>query len=128
MENYNIYISSNYAYQFKKIVKPFNAFINNLKLYFNYSGVIINIDGVINDVELYSNYFDEYYCNKPFNIEIDDITLKQLFKNVKDGDIIYIEVKNDEPNNPYLIIKNNNKKKEVVIKLLINGDNSSKIV
>ena len=41
---------------------------------------------------------------------------------------IYIEVKNDEPDNPYLIIKNNNKKKEVVIKLLINGDNSSKII
>lgn len=120
MKNKYIYISSDYAYQFKKIVKPFKGLINILKLSFNDSCVIVNSDGVINNIELYSTYFDEYFCNKRINIEINKITLKNLFKNIKSRDVIYIEVREDDPCNIYLIVKNKLKNKNVSIKLLIN--------
>jgi len=120
MKNKYIYISSDYAYQFKKIVKPFKGLINILKLSFNDSCVIVNSDGVINNIELYSTYFDEYFCNKRINIEINKITLKNLFKNIKKRDVIYIEVREDDPCNIYLIVKNKLNNKNVSIKLLIN--------
>lgn len=120
MKNKYIYISSDYAYQFKKIVKPFKGLINILKLSFNDSCVIVNSDGVINNIELYSTYFNEYFCNKQINIEINKITLKNLFKNIKSRDVIYIEVREDDPCNIYLIVKNKLKNKNVSIKLLIN--------
>lgn len=120
MKNKYIYISSDYAYQFKKIVKPFKGLINILKLSFNDSCVIVNSDGVINNIELYSTYFNEYFCNKQINIEINKITLKNLFKNIKSRDVIYIEVREDDPCNIYLIVKNKLNNKNVSIKLLIN--------
>jgi len=120
MKNKYIYISSDYAYEFKKIVKPFKGLINILKLSFNDSCVIVNSDGVINNIELYSTYFNEYFCNKQINIEINKITLKNLFKNIKSRDVIYIEVREDDPCNIYLIVKNKLKNKNVSIKLLIN--------
>jgi len=120
MKNKYIYISSDYAYQFKKIVKPFKNLINILKLSFNDSCVIVNSDGVINNIELYSTYFDEYFCNKQINIEIDNNTLKKLFKNVKNGDVIYIEVREDDPFYIYLIVKNKLSNKNVATNLLIN--------
>ncbi len=107
-------------YEFKKIVKPFKGLINILKLSFNDSCVIVNSDGVINNIELYSTYFNEYFCNKQINIEINKITLKNLFKNIKSRDVIYIEVREDDPCNIYLIVKNKLKNKNVSIKLLIN--------
>ena len=120
MKNKYIYISSDYAYEFKKIVKPFKGLINILKLSFNDSCVIVNSDGVINNIELYSTYFNEYFCNKQINIEINKITLKNLFKNIKSRDVIYIEVREDDPCNIYLIVKNKLNNKNVSIKLLIN--------
>lgn len=120
MKNKYIYISSDYAYQFKKIVKPFKELINILKLSFNDSCVIVNSDGIINNIELYSTYFNEYFCNKQINIEIDKNTLKNLFKNIKSRDVIYIEVREDDPCNIYLIVKNKLNNKNVSIKLLIN--------
>lgn len=66
--------------------------------------------------ELYAGNFEHFYCEEPFNIGIDVMSLNKILKHIANGDILTIFVESDEYNADRVGIKieNNSKAEECI--------------